>query len=495
MSSRFLQRALPLLLFICFTVGPQLSASLLERRQLVGQFLDLVPIIRVVLMSGPGFGHQSAGATVVTRLRQLGYNGHIQVVYYGDGSLFPTTPSFLPTLFPYFAPSNGAEQNFPDLNISFIARSSISKEPNDRVPLAITGAGDTDLQLSQMNATLGLELHPLNWWGRNGFNRVSLSSNDPGGFHIYEKELLSDLKTLGYVFDLPNPQDLGEFVDSNLMANEGLVGKKLGLKAILSALNSIELLPVYGHHINKHWQLVRVVRAVQRAQNRSGNLFRGGVVIPVFNNLIGPAKTEIVNEFAGDSKIQVLDVERPELADRLSRLGRGELLVVQVGSVSKPLFEYFYSMATLPPVVEGMNSINLMQLIGRPYLPSVSHEGYHFIDRYSYRKGLPGDFGVLDLLHQTFMAMTESHRAHQPEYIAQFILESLDPESDLSAVFRQNHLKDTKNYEKDKLFRGLEELLKHVQQWEDRHKIQILASRCERALQRIEIGMTQVGPE
>ena len=52
----------------------------------------------------------------------------------------------------------------------------------------------------------------------------------------------------------------------------------------------------------------------------------------------------------------------------------GSSVLVVLWAQTKKVFEYLYEVSTLPPLVEGQNSINLMQLIGKPYLPTIRRD-------------------------------------------------------------------------------------------------------------------------
>jgi hypothetical protein len=67
-------------------------------KEALKNFLNQQSVIRIPITDSGGFGHQSAAATLITRLRQLGYEGQIEVVY----ELSYNLKNKFPYLFPPF---------------------------------------------------------------------------------------------------------------------------------------------------------------------------------------------------------------------------------------------------------------------------------------------------------------------------------------------------------------------------------------------------------
>ncbi len=95
-------------------------------RDTVLSFLTNIPLIRVPVVQAPGLGHQSAAVTVVTRLRQLGYQGHIQVVYENSAVAEKLTRLMPP--FNYSKTDAQSIAEFPELNLSFISLHKLSHD-------------------------------------------------------------------------------------------------------------------------------------------------------------------------------------------------------------------------------------------------------------------------------------------------------------------------------------------------------------------------------
>jgi hypothetical protein len=61
-------------------------------------------------------------------------------------------------------------------------------------------------------------------------------------------------------------------------------------------------------------------------------------------------------------------VDDADLPARVNRLGQGEILLVQVGSVPQSVFEFIFSQASLPATVAGANATDLARSLGKMYL-------------------------------------------------------------------------------------------------------------------------------
>ena len=133
-----------------------------------------------------------------------------------------------------------------------------------------------------------------------------------------------------------------------------------------------------------------------------------------------------------------------QLSIKCNKLQRGEILIVQVGAVSKAIFEMFYQYSTIAPVVEGRNSMNLMHLLGRPYLPSADEEGYQF------RR-------VPKIAERARLAMQMLFFPNQSTAdLGSFIVEAKKPESKLNSFFSSLRI-EAQDLSSDKLFQGLKE--------------------------------------
>jgi hypothetical protein len=462
----------------------------------VRDFLNQMPVIRVAVSYGGGSGHESAGATIVTRLRQIGYNGNIEVVYENR------TKEKLIYLFPPFRSELGLVQNFPELKLKFYPLTQFMHSSYvadiEPVDLVISGAKDGVLSASTYMAKMALQLQPLKW-ARGSTLAAKLNIEDPdAGRFASDSEGLGELRGVGYAFDLPHPGNIESFIHNNMDHDAGLAKKTSGLISILKYQEFNDLLPVYGHQIAA-WdrsQLIRLQRGLSLTLRSFPNATKGKMVVPIFNSVPYSAadiEMHMKNGQYTADEFYVASIDDPNLNEKCRDLKKGAILFVLVGSVSKPIFEYIYNRATLPPIVEGMNSINLMQIIGKPYLPSAPHEGFHFVKPSDKHLWSGEDWASYDQAKSAFDYFADPESAVDVEQFAKFVAQSSVTSSASSSMWRffqkqglglQGNLGDRALINsKDKFFQALLKLEKLVPKWESRWEISLVPKsqiqRCE----------------
>lgn len=203
------------------------------------------------------------------------------------------------------------------------------------------------------------------------------------------QQFLYTLQNKGYLFLAPKPKNIEKFLKKELSETE--YGSQLSFfKKVLKTGSKFDLLPVYGHGVRKtNAQLLTLISALVAARKLDITLWQNGVVIPVFNDLseerIGELKTtfeQLWPKAEGSSvKVELASLNDFEGAKMGGIVGQGHLVVVPVGSVPKKVFDLVFAQATLAPIIEGVNSLNFMGLLGKPFLPSALHEGFHFRDQ------------------------------------------------------------------------------------------------------------------
>lgn len=119
-------------------------------------FLHEQKMIRVYVDSAPGFGHQSAGISVMRRLRELGFDGEFEVIYQQKvaGKIQKIYPSF----------PEGIDGQLHYLSVESYEQ-TVKAHKASKVTLAISGADDgfgakfREISLAETY----LRLQPLGW--------------------------------------------------------------------------------------------------------------------------------------------------------------------------------------------------------------------------------------------------------------------------------------------------------------------------------------------
>lgn len=395
--------------------------------------LNKFDTLRVGITEAPGVGHQSAGATVVSRLREIGYAGEIEIIY----DSIDTARKLISLIPPFKGPSAGEYQEYSELKLRFMSKNYLKNNNLPLIPLAVMGADDKSIEPSDLNAEALLKLQPMDW---GMLPQLKFGTQDAIKF--------PQLRPLGYLFNAPNPPNIEQFVQDQL-SHEAFSKARNFFIALFHQGNIFELLPVYGHGVrNSENQLEKLLAALNNATSNVENALQKGIVIPVFNELDreGLANLQKFLSFNNQTNvIQVFDVSDPELIHQLYHGKENKIIVVKVGSVPKPLFEYVYSKATLPSVVEGLNSTNFVASINKTYLPSAMRRGFHF--------QLPEDSQdrIEILLKGAWTELSISTIKTVP-HLTQFYYEALTNKEPLLNYFSRHKFERSEN---DKLLQGL----------------------------------------
>ena len=383
----------------------------------VQAFLQSQQVIRVGISKAPGNGHQSAGATVITRLRELGYQGLIEVIFHEGvaDKLEYLIPPYRSSRLPLFS---------QEKNIRFIPKRLLRAAARQTVPLGIMGADDWDWAPADLNVQTLLTLQPLEWSQPSTLRSI--------GYPVYKLEHLS---RLGFIFSPPNPPSIDDFIRVEMSHLPVLQKKVTGLQTILKARPKSELGAVYGLSIPKGWQLINYILGIGWALSKDPAAFKdGGIILPVLSQFKvsqWQAFAERAKEIPHVETIAVEDITE----EKVRSLRRGQILIVNVGPVAKSVFEYLYAASEIPPIVEGKNSANFMQILGFPYLPSSPRTSFHLRSSLKDPSGafVPGG-EIAITAGEALLTPTED-----AQLIGRFILAVKDPRSDLRRLFAQSH--------------------------------------------------------
>jgi len=385
-------------------------------------------IIRVYVADSPGMGHQSNTVMIMYRLIQLGFNHNFQVVYAeseGDNltadKLSKLIPGFMPdgnnpvtvtlstnpkvdaTMIPltYFTTNIAS---YPIQNFG-ITGGYDSKGTNlANVPVAAT-VNPTKAATPGVNVNFFLKLQPYQWLQQNAIQRFG---TDPKTAVVLETVTVLGKTTYskkrGYFINPPQPPSQDAFASDPTKYEP----YQTIVNAALSTTNPINLLPVYGISSSKTngstnanpeiqaqtvlFDLITAVRHVQRFG--SGNQQRGAIIVNLasiqdetyttLNTLLSGAAPNLdqINTLVTDlpaiqgdlatHTVEVINYSDPALADKIALLngtdGANKILVVKMGGIPVSAFNYMYSLSTLPCVLEGKATANMVLNMGIPYL-------------------------------------------------------------------------------------------------------------------------------
>jgi hypothetical protein len=320
----------------------------------VRAYLAQAPLIRVALPQAPGNGHQAIGVTIMKRLLDLGYRGRFEVVF--DDKIRDKLDLTLAG----FDPLGEPVQELPGLSaVAFPLSAHLKRASIPRADVMISPDGSY-VDGWQSNCEVNACITPYAW---------SVPEIDG--------EDIMDAGGALVKFSVPRPSNPARFIAERMGHSERMRAKIPGLQAVARALGRVELLPAYGlsegHTVGR---LPALLEAVELAQTQAPRLFSGGVVVPFFSYMSDATLQALRRRFEGSSGpggvtvVSVQDVGA--IKNALKRLERGQILFVRVGGVEQDVFHYFYSRQTMPGTVAGANGRNLMRVLGRPYMNTVS---------------------------------------------------------------------------------------------------------------------------
>ncbi|THF53170.1 hypothetical protein E6C50_02920 [Flavobacterium supellecticarium] len=392
-----------------------------EQRTLIADFLSSTDnqIIRVYVTDTSGMGHQSNTVMIMYRLIQLGFNHNFEVVY-AESEGDNLTANKLSKLIPGFMPDGNNPVTVtlstdPKVDASMIPLTYFKTNIAD-YPIkyfGFTGGYDkksTNLANAPTNTDPGvnvsffLKLQPYQWPQQNTIQRFGIA--DPIlletvavlGAATYQKKR-------GYFINPAQPPPQNAFTGTS---QDKYVPYQTIINASKSTENPINLLPVYGiggseasgvtdasPNIRSQNVLFDLITAVRYAQRfGSGNQQRGAIIVNIanipdtaydsLNELLTGAAPDLttLNEMVtqlpaiqGDlatHSVEIIDYFNPALADKIALLngtdGTYKILVVKMGGIPVSAFNYMYSLSTLPCVLEGKATANMVLNMNIPYL-------------------------------------------------------------------------------------------------------------------------------
>ncbi|MET9658279.1 hypothetical protein [Streptomyces sp. NPDC006510] len=149
-----------------------------------------------------------------------------------------------------------------------------------------------------------------------------------------------------------------------------------GLKAVAQAVheNGTEVMPVYGLHN------VAEPGRVSALSSLAAGISRSGIGKPSVILSFGRATVDFAPAHS-NAHLSRTEITAGDLDQQLAQLGPDDVLVVQSPGLPQDVFRQVFQLGTLPAVLEGANTTNLMQLLGRPYFSALTrHTPYDRLD-------------------------------------------------------------------------------------------------------------------
>ncbi len=361
-------------------------AAYLEATKKAQKPISEMALIRVIVNTGRGFGHQRAAITLMQKLREIGFKGifdiqcndrlganlintKTQVMYKNNKPLVSRQLiSMIPSLESVKSSLDGVKvvHGLGAIKISSLPHDYQSSDPKlPEADLAVCAANDDDIlkkdEIAKIfNATSYIGLEPTDW------HQGSCFVTDLDG--VVSKLPPASTMRLSSVA----AQQLPDITSMHLSATEQRIIDITGNAEINSQL-------VYGLYPEKHYDIS------SKGMKESGNLDEATEMQRVVEaNLLLNQKTgklsilllpqtivldeNFIRKVKGiNEKIHVVDLTKGDLD--LGTYKAGDVIVAHTGRLQQMVFDYLMLQGTtLPPVIEGCNSREACELTGRAFI-------------------------------------------------------------------------------------------------------------------------------
>ncbi|MFF3249181.1 hypothetical protein ACFYWY_36890 [Streptomyces sp. NPDC002870] len=361
--------------------GAVLADALRREKNLDGVVRDLLVSlsgVTVVVDDAANFGHQAAATMLMDSLQELGYSGRITVIAPESvrDRLGMLVPDAMNQRIDWRTGTFDSESPQPDSRLGGTApagESLVLVAASDRLDSdAETAKGFLDF----VGADRAVVLKPYAW-GES--RRLFYSRSGPDSavtVHDLEDGGTGTSPIPGsavYRFDVPalSGPELDALIDTQVGGSRGE-----GLRAVTDAVRGgwADLMPVYGLHN---------VAAPGRA-SAVGTLAAGvhaaGLGKPSVVLTFGDATVPFAPRHIADWLVHA-GLGEADLAERIAGLGPDQVLVVNGGRLPQDVFRQVYQLGSLPAVLEGANTSNLVQLLGRSFFSVLTnHTPYDRLD-------------------------------------------------------------------------------------------------------------------
>ena len=321
----------------------------------VEDYLAPQPMIRVLAVSAPAFGHQITALTWVRRLREMGYAGTIEIVV-----------------------EEGVREKFGTLNprlenarTTIVSKTDLQKAVSDGtakpVDLAIIPAEDyfapggypikravgRPTPRDQLAAKHVLRMQPHGW--RDGFRSVERADG--------QTESLEDLLPL--LMQLPRQESPASHDVEVLSAwlqetSPRLSALERQTIATLMSQPDLHRLPFYCAHEEQVPALVQLIKAAANLPGQKPVVIWTASELSDFqwSNVVRGTKT-----LADNGQLSVVDASIGGDFNPAAKVR-----VIRLHQPSGQLFEELVRTTTLPPAVTGKYAQNLMMQLGQPWI-------------------------------------------------------------------------------------------------------------------------------
>lgn len=447
-----------LLVFISLAFSPNQSLAIQHQHtpEESRQFLLGLPLIRVGFKNSPNLGHQSAAGALVQHIRELGYTGQIELIYDKEAR------DKLGVIFSNFDPMGPQIQNDFTQKISFIQSSKANLDRLAFTDLGFMGGDDTSTSAETFKVRYLIAVQPFRW--------IINPTVTPARLGPYP---FPEWRDSGIPYTPAKKESLQEQLQNTLLSSSAYSGKAALLMKILEISQQARISSVYGFGILKDpAKLLTYLSGIvqfQKMKDKSLHKLNRDIIL-VFNSgsiqeIWARAKSEYQESDAEEFLEQMdwIDLMDPDLESKISNSQSIKTLVIGVGHVPRGVFEGFFDLSFFPPIVEGLNSIYLMRILGKPFIPSSAAENFGF-------KSQPFRVDLKDILSRVRHSIPSSRINTvklQGYWLSQFFHHTVYENSLLRHFFHSQKI-ETANFQNDKVLGLVGEMLDFKSRMQER---------------------------
>lgn len=363
----------------------------------VQTYLQTIGNVKIFVADSRSFGHQSSSINILLNLIRLGCVATFTIVYENKDALkkikvlLPIDPDNIATI-TLPTPAGGT------VTVQFL--SLVADQP--ACDLALTGGYDNAVSnLAGLNATYIVELQPFKWKQGGSQNAIYVTAT---------------AKTFSLDADIANFNQQAFYISPSVRNDNFWASFPIALPAWTTPVSlTIKVLDLYGPDKNFYFcpvygintgtidpivSLFNLCCGISYLQDQTTILAARKAVIvsfspasqagqdndvdlPKLNTLIntgkypgkgilysvnGNCQTYLTSSTLATRVKYYAGTNAGEIETLINALAGNEILVIQIGPVPAPIFNFAYSMANLPFIFEGQNTATLALNLGIPYL-------------------------------------------------------------------------------------------------------------------------------
>lgn len=425
--------------------------------------------------------------TILKRFIGLGFAGTIQVIYDDNDSDGLSTIQKLAILIPGLDPGNPQPVTIENVKLTFHPfKDGTVSELDEEALICVNGGSETSENLTKtFKVKFYLQLQPFRWtegknflWQRNVVQPVNLTTVESlGKTQFLERAFYTDVKEL-------TPQDWENLKRVPNISQRMLERAEVVVNSVLT--NKIHLVPIYGLPTGAYLErkavlgsnsdiLFSLICSIAIAQNtiqipigskptviavmtrfadeenfwsKMQSLFNGVEDSVDIDDLGFLEKKEYyAKKWAWDSQLRSgsrikfsSSADGTVLQEVINQAQSKNIIITSLSSAPQLLFNYLYSLATLPSIFEGQGTANLLLNLGKPYWQMAKYNVIPYpslLLAEDYKTGTTQKLAdeVMQLQWGTSLFKNESETPEEFKKLAKLIKLSLQPESEISQYY------------------------------------------------------------